>query len=294
MMTQQRHFPIPAIGWLIPPVILLASQAALVYRSASHAAPGPAKKIVIKEPVVVRLAAVAQARAAVLTTDQLPYARVLDRHVGVQVILQVIDKRIIHPGDYQHLRIFSGGFNTGAPLRALHHAFLQPRPLNEALRTSLKQAGELGFPMVLRFAPAPPKATAIRGLSGSFVVLYGGKIRTLRIKGLSARFGISPHLPELKKWGVKIRIGPSKIITRRPFLPVVLSGPAGCFVSLAVLRKGRAVNHGYISVLSRPGRYKILVPLIAAVNRSMSLILRLRIHQRQRKIRFHFPVIPLP
>jgi hypothetical protein len=293
-MPQQRHLPIPAIGWLILPVILLASQAVLAYRPAGHAAPGPAQKIVSKTPVVVRLAAVAQTRAAVLTTDQLPYARVLDRHVGVQVILQIIDKRIIHPSDYQHLRIFSGGFNTGAPLRALHHAFLQPRPLNEALRRSLKQAGELGFPMVLRFAPAPPKATAIRGLSGSFVVLYGGKIRTLRVKGLSARFGISPHSPVLNKWGVSIRTGPSKIINRRPFLPVFLSGPTGCFVSLAVLRKGRPINHGYISVLSGPGRYKILVPLTAAVNRSTSLVLRLKIHQRQCKVRFHFPVVPLP
>ncbi|MGC9258557.1 MAG: hypothetical protein ACP5I8_00560 [Phycisphaerae bacterium] len=244
--------------------------------------------------VQTRVAYVTESRALIFATNKTPYAQAISRHLGLTVCLQVVSPLLQNPNFYHHLRIITEVLNTGHTLRPMAPRFQQVVPVQCPVYERMQQAGEVGFPLLLRFAAPSPKAAAIRKLSGAVDVAAGGKITTITVAHPLERMGQPLSDTGLRAAHIRMRIISVFKARHSRFLIVEIMAPAGVFQSITMLQKGKAISGGYIMVQLPKGIDKLMLPLTANPGPQAVLQLKVLTGWREYRIPFTLNNIPLP
>ncbi|MGC8624692.1 MAG: hypothetical protein ACP5VQ_05445 [Phycisphaerae bacterium] len=244
--------------------------------------------------VQTRVAYVTESRALIFATNKTPYAQAISRHLGLTVCLQVVSPLLQNPNFYHHLRIITEVLNTGHTLRPMAPRFQQVVSVQCPVYERMQQAGEVGFPLLLRFAAPSPKAAAIRKLSGAVDVAAGGKITTITVAHPLERMGQPLSDTGLRAAHIRMRIISVVKARHSRFLIVEIMAPAGVFQSITMLQKGKAISGGYIMVQLPKGIDKLMLPLTANPGPQAVLQLKVLTGWREYRIPFTLNNIPLP
>jgi hypothetical protein len=244
--------------------------------------------------VQTRVAYVSESRALIFATDKTPYVQAISKHLGLTVCLQIISPLLQNPNFCHHLRIITEVLNTGHILRPLAPRYRQIVPVWSPLFERMQQAGEVGFPLLLRFAAPSPKAAAIRELIGSVEVAAGGKITTITLAHPLAHLGQTLSNTGLRAAHVRMRIINIVQTRHSRFLIVEIMAPAGVFQSLSMMQKGKAISGGYIMAQLPHGIDKLMLPLTAKPDSQAVLQLKVLTGWREYRIPFTLNNIPLP
>lgn len=248
-----------------------------------------------KPPLVqTHVAYVMESRALIFTPDKGPYAQTLARHLGLTVCLKVASKLLQHPNFYLHVHIITEVLNTGHTLMPIAPRFGRIVPVQSPLYQNMQQAGEVGFPIVLRFAAPSPKAATIRELIGTVDVAAGGKLRTISLTNPVALAGKAISNAALRAAHVRMRVMGVTKTRRSLFLIVEIIAPAGVFQSMAVVQKRKTISGGYIIAQLPRGIDKLMIPLTVAPGPSAVLRVKVLTGWHEYRIPFTLKNIPLP
>lgn len=248
-----------------------------------------------KPPFVqTHVAYVTESRALIFATDKGPYAQYIAKHLGLTVCLQMASKLLQHPNFYHHVHIITDVLNTGHTLMPIAPRFRQIVPVQSPLYKKMQQAGEVGFPIVLRFAAPSLQAATIRELIGTVDVAAGGKFRTISVTNPAASTGKAISNAALRAAHVRMRVMGVNKTRHSLFLTVEIIAPRGVFQSLAVAQKGKTISGGYIIAQLPRGMDKIMIPLTAAPGSSAVLRVTVLTGWHEYRIPFTVKDIPLP
>ncbi len=245
-------------------------------------------------PPAVKIAAILQTRGLILSKFKTPYIDALNRKLGLRIILAVSGSEFVHPVGISNLHIYSSELEGGGRLRLLSPVGPTMKRIDTALYAAMRQDGAIGFPIELRFAPAPPAARQIRHFTGSFIVHYGGKVQVVTIPHISRGIGKMLVNPAFKTWHIHLHLLPLHTANKRLFLTLLLQGPPGCFRSVGLVHGSKTESSGYFSELLAGGATRVTIPLSKPPGNDTGLRLRLKIDEKTRQVRFHMTHVPLP
>ncbi len=244
--------------------------------------------------VQTNVAYVTESRALIFAADKSPYARSVGRHIGLIVGLNIKSNLLRHPNFYHHLKIITEVLNTGHTLTPIAPRFRQIIQVQGRLYRNMRQAGAVGFPVVLRFATPSPKAAAIRELIGSVDVAAGGTFRTITLNNPAALVQKPIANTGLQAAHVRMRI--MQIIKSRHsrFLILEIIAPAGVFRSVSVQQNHKIISGGYIIAQLPRGVNKLMIPLTSALKPTAQLKMTVLTGWHEYRIPFTLNNIPLP
>jgi hypothetical protein len=244
--------------------------------------------------VQTRVAYVSETRALIFANDKQPYVQSLSGKTGLTVCLQVVGKLLRRPNFYHHVHIITEVLNTGHTLTPLAPRFQQIVPVDSPLYHNMQQAGEVGFPIALRFAAPSPKAASIRELIGSVDVAAGGRVRGITLANPLSLIG--RHIADAGLQAAHIRLRIINMLKARHsrFLIVEMIAPAGVFQSMAVLQHGKIISGGYIIAQLPKGIDKLMIPLTARPGAAAVLQIKALTGWHEYRIPFTLNNIPLP
>ncbi|NNM86805.1 MAG: hypothetical protein HKL96_13735 [Phycisphaerales bacterium] len=248
--------------------------------------------------VTVNLAAVMLSRAQIFALDKTPYAAVLKHKVGLFVTLQIISKALGHPTLLESVNIKAAILSNGVSVKYLPPATGFPRSLDTPMARAMRQAGELGFPVTLRFDMPPPgkNSPAKLGLlKGSLVVQAGGTPQAASLANPLAAVGHHMHSAALAGLGLTVRVlSYDKHADGSHDLTLSVRGPTGVFKSVRVMAGRQLISEGYIDNHMQPGLHRITIPLRLPLNAKTVLVVQGLAGQKEFRIPFKLLGIPLP
>ena len=244
--------------------------------------------------VQTNVAYVTESRALIFAADKLPYARGLARHLGLTVGLNINSKLLRRPDFYHHVRIITEVLNTGHTLTPIAPRFRQIIQVRGRLYRNMRQAGAVGFPVILRFAAPSPQAAAIRELIGSLDVAAGGTFRTITLNNPAALAQRPISNAGLRAAHVRMRI--MQIVKSRHsrFLILEIIAPVGVFQSVSVQQNHKIISGGYIIAQLPKGVDKLMIPLTSALGPTAQLKMTVLTGWHEYRIPFTLNNIPLP
>ncbi len=197
--------------------------------------------------IVLKVARIADVR--VLTVPNIPQQPMFNpNQPGLTVTLHASGAMADSAVGYGKLTLTKGRDNLGDPLRIAPPSptdFPAPSGANGMVNIQRQPAGfgpaSAGFDVPLHLTDVPRRAMQIAVLRGSFLVIAGGKLRTVGINLMKSR-GHEIKSPVLAKAGLQIRL--LKTVPAGTFMP----GRADRWVILAIkgqsaaLRKVKVVN----------------------------------------------------
>ncbi len=248
--------------------------------------------------VAVKLAAVMLSRAQVLAPDKTPYAAVLKHKVGLFVTLQIISKALGHPTLLESVAIKAAILSNGVSIKYLPPSAGFPRSLNTPMARAMRQAGELGFPVTLRFNMPPPgknPPAKLGLLKGSLVVQAGGAPQAVALANPLAAVGHHLHSAALSGLGLTVRVlSYDKHADGSHDLNLRVRGSVGVFKSVRVMAGRQLISEGYIDNHTQPGLHRITIPLRLPLNAKTVLVVQGLAGQKEFHIPFKLLGIPLP
>ncbi len=244
--------------------------------------------------VQTRVAYVSETRALIFASDKGPYAQNLSKRIGLTVCLQVVSTLLKRPNFYHHVHIITEVLNTGHTLTPIAPRFRQIVPVASPLYQNMQQAGEVGFPIPLRFTAPSPKAASIRELIGSLDVAAGGRVRTITLANPLALIGQHISNADLQAAHIRLRIINVLKARHSRFLIVDMMAPAGVFQSMAVMQNGKTISGGYIIAQLPKSIEKLMIPLTANPGPAAVLQIKALTGWHEYRIPFTLNNIPLP
>lgn len=244
--------------------------------------------------VDTRVAYVAESRALIFAADKAPYAQALAKRMGLTVCLRVVSPLLKNPNCYHHVRIITDVLNTGHTLTPIAPRWNQIVPVQSRLYERMRQAGEVGFPVLLHFLAPAPKAAEIRELIGSMDVMAGGRTTVISLENPAALVGRRINNAALRAANVRIRVTGVTKARHSQFLVVDILAPAGVFESMSVAQKGKIISGGYILAHMPKGEDKLMIPLQHALHASAVLRINVLTGWHEYRVPFSLQHIPLP
>ncbi len=245
-------------------------------------------------PPQVKIAAILQTRGIIISQFKKPYIDALNSKLGLRFVLEVTGSAFVDPQGISNLHLYAKSVEGGGRLQLISPVGPAMLKIDSHLYATMQQDGAIGFPVVLRFAPAPPLARKLRHLTGSFDVLYGGTTHAVQINNLAAMAGKEVENTQLSKWHIHVSILPAHTADKSTFLTILIHGPADCFRSLQIKQGKSVISHGYFSAILPNQTVRVMVPLQQPPVAATSLVLNLMVNQKKKNVRFHFAHVALP